>query len=123
MNSARAIAVIAGVLATVGVGSGQAQAQADCRGEVCITDLRTDGPNVHVAWTGNPRFVSYKVLWTVGDYLDQGSQQLGGDQFAFDIPDAKPGQSYQIEVSGCTPYIPAFATSPCGPTDVRTFTA
>lgn len=128
MIRAKSISAIGSVTAALALGLGlvaglnPARGYAVC-GEVCITDLRTDGSNVHVAWTGNPRFVSYQVSWEVGNYLEIKSQSVGGDQFAFDIPDAKPGEIYEVTVAGCTPYIPLFATSRCGPTDQRTVTA
>jgi hypothetical protein len=118
---------IASVITAVGLGIASflspASANADACGEVCITDLRTNGSIMHVTWNGNPRFTEYVVYWQEASAGVDSPVFVPGNQFAFDIPGVKPGETYTVTVAGCTPHIPIFATSRCGgPHDERTIT-
>lgn len=106
-----------GLVLTTGLIPGQAHGDACVR--VCITDLRPDGSNLHVAWVGNEPFAFYKVYWEHQGTIDIRTEQVGADQFAFDIPDVQPGATYRVQVLGCAAFTPWLADGPCGAVDQR----
>jgi hypothetical protein len=115
----RALAAV-GLMLTSGVIPVQANAD-DCL-RVCITDLHQDGSNLHVAWTAKEAFAFYEVYSEQQGTIDIRTNKVAADQFAFDIPDVKPGASYRVQVLGCGANTPWYTDGPCGAVDQRIIT-
>ena len=119
----RTIRAAMGVVALVAsAGLMPAQANADACPRICITDLRQDGSNLHVAWTANEPFAFYEVFWEHQGTVDIRTEKVGADQYAFDIPGVASGASYRVQVLGCAAATPLFADGPCGAVDQRIIT-
>jgi len=115
-------AIAAGLAVVTGLYPGHAQADPGCR-SICITDLSSDGSRLHVAWMANEPFEFFEVYWQHQGTIDNRTEKVGADQFAFDIPDVARGTNYTVQVLGCTAITPWNADGPCSHVDQRSITA